>query len=544
MRRFTSILILLVCLALLPVAPAAAGFFDVLFKGDPLVSIDGTRYSADDFKRWWQFWQEPEQALPKTPDPYIEWLLLAREGKGMQLDEDPGFKRQTKVYLQARGLLMLKNEAVDSRIKVSDADIKARYEEKFLPRWLVQNLEFKDDAAAKAAWQELTAGTLKVDELLTRDPEQGGPVKSGENWVRPGGIDPGWETIFRKLKVGEVVNPDEHEGGPGLYCLKDQKGGDEEDLAKFREEIMRTLWKEQEDALTRALLDELRRKYEVVVDQERIDSMDIAAPDDTFTETAVITTNQKNVTEQEFIAVVRKLMAGRPAAAHAAKDPEEARKLKAETLTNIIAQSVTNWEALDRHYEEKEPFKWQYQFNYNHRLVIALEERLFMPEAVVTEAEIKQHYDENKPLYTQPEMVRLYIIDANQGPVDQLWAEVMTGKNFQKVLGELFQQRISPQEAPANHLDPDIKAMVDKMAVGETSPISTAQGSRVIVYLEERTPESLLPLERATGTITTRLKRQKVQQAADAFIEKIRSRSQIEVSKRQWQAIQKELGGA
>ena len=128
MQRLTSILILLAALALLPAAPAAAWLFG---SDDTLVTIDGTRYSAEDFKRWWQFWKEAEQPLPKTPDPYIDFLLLAREGERMELYAKPDFQRQTRVFLTSRTLLMLKNDAVDSQIKLSDADIKA------LVKWIL-----------------------------------------------------------------------------------------------------------------------------------------------------------------------------------------------------------------------------------------------------------------------------------------------------------------------------------------------------------------------------------------------------------------------
>lgn len=46
MQRIASILILLVCLAALPAAPAAAWLFD-----DTLVSIDGNNYTVDEDRK-------------------------------------------------------------------------------------------------------------------------------------------------------------------------------------------------------------------------------------------------------------------------------------------------------------------------------------------------------------------------------------------------------------------------------------------------------------------------------------------------------------
>ena len=543
MQRTISILILLACLTLLPVTPAAAGFFGALFGDDTLVTIDETRYSEDDFKRWWKFWQEPGQPLPKTPDPYIDWLLLSQEAERMGLAEDPGFKRQTRVFLQSRALLMLKNDAVDSRIEVADAEVKARYEERFLPRWLVKRMEFKDEETALAAWKEMEEGALTIDSLLARNPEQGGPISTSESWARPGGVDAGWNAIFLKTAVGTVVKPDEHNRGPVLYFLKEQKGGDDKDLDQFREAIRKGLWKAKQNDLTRALLLQLRDKYQVEIDKERLAALDLNASDDTFTDAAVITTNRQNVSEKEFIDVIRRLTASRPGAAHALADAEKARQLKEETADNIIGQSVTDWEALDRHYEEKEPFKWEYEFNLNHRLGVALSRRIFMPKCVVTDDEIKQRFEQNIGNYTQPALVKFYIVDETQGPIDRIWASAAGGKTFLEVVKQ-HDLIVSPKEVPANHLEPDVKAVVDNLAVGETSRIFKAQGVRVMVHLVAKTPEAPLPLERVKKSIHDQIEEEKLMLVRDDFLNSLKSGIKIDVNKRQWKAIQKELGGA
>jgi hypothetical protein len=288
----------------------------------------------------------------------------------------------------------------------------------------------------------------------------------------------------------------------------------------------------------------LRDKYQVKIDKERLAALDLNASDDTFSDATVITTSMQNVSEKEFIAVIRRLTASRPGAAHALADKEKAQQLKDETAENIIAQSVTDWEALDRHFEEKEPFKWEYEFNVNHRLGVMLEQRLFAPKAVVTEDEIKRHYQENLSRYTQPMVVNLYIIDDTQGPIDRIWGDVAAGKGFMKVVKEDYKVGVNPQEVPANHLDPEIKSVVDKLAPGETSQIFNAKGSRVMVHLMTRTPEAPLPLERVSRPIRAELEREKLMEVRKEYSDIIKSRSRIEVRERQWKASQKELGGA
>ena len=557
MQRITAILIFLVCLGFIPVKPVNAG----LFSNDTLLSIDGNSYTVDDFKHWWKYWQNEGQTLPESPDPYINWLLLSMEAERMQLDQTPGFKRQTRVFLQSRALLILKYDDVDSKINITDADIRARYEENFLPRWLIQRLEFTDEKNALSAWQKLSEGTLTVDDLLKKveawkemtgegiTPEErlklaakhDGPVDVVENWLRPNQIEAGWTEIFKQLEAGDVVDPDKHDKGRILYVLKEQKGADEEDFAQFQESIKKKLWKEEEDRLTRVLLDNLIDKYQVTIDEERLAALDINAADDTFTDEPVITSTQENVSEKQFIAVIRRLLASRPTAAHEAADPELAMGLKRETANNIIYQAVTNWESIDRHYEETEPFKWEYEFNFNHRMVQGLERQLFVPEVTISEEEIKQYYEKNLGRYTQPTIVKLYIIDETQMPIDLVWADVAIGKNFEQTVNEHYDRPIQPQEVPANHLDPEVKEVVTKLIDGETSQIFTAQGIKVLVHLIERIPEAPIPLERLKPSIRTTLWEEKLNQIRNTYLETIKSRSEIEVKQRNWKKIRKEL---
>ena len=51
MHRILSTLILFACLILMSAVPAKAW----LFGDSALVTIDGTEYTAEDFKRWWSF---------------------------------------------------------------------------------------------------------------------------------------------------------------------------------------------------------------------------------------------------------------------------------------------------------------------------------------------------------------------------------------------------------------------------------------------------------------------------------------------------------
>ena len=205
---------------------------------------------------------------------------------------------------------------------------------------------------------------------------------------------------------------------------------------------------------------------------------------------------------------------------------------------------MTNWESLDRHYEEKEPFKWEYEFNYDQRLVLSVQQRMFVLEAQASDDEIKQYYEQNKSRYSVPAQVQLYIIDETQGPIDQVWADFAGGKSVDKVLKEHFETAPRMQQVPANHLDPEVKTVVSNLADGETSPIFTAQGVRVMVHLIKRTPETVVPFERVKDMIAKDLNQKKVMVLEKDYLDTIRASSEIIIDQGEWEDLKKELGGA
>jgi parvulin-like peptidyl-prolyl isomerase len=536
MRRFIPILILQLFMTCLLVSPAAASWWG----DDTLVTIDGTQYTTDDFKRWWGYFNDSGMTLPETPDFYIDWLLLAREGESMQLTEDPSFQNKTKVFLKVRSLLLLQNEEVNKRIKITDDKLRARYEKFYTPLWLLERLQFADEKSAKTAWQELKDGAVTIDSLEKRPQEQGGPMNHREDWRRPTGMNEYWSGIFRKLTVGEASEPIKDLDYFVFYVLKKQEDGSDEDFEKLRQSISEKIWKEEQDALTAALVFKLREKFDVKVEEKRLADLDLDQPDDAYGDEPIITTNHGNFSEKQFMDILRRDEAYRKKSRHEKIDPEEVKK---RVLNGIIEQNVTNWEAIDRHYEKQEPFKWEYQFNVRHRLNNAVLDRHFGSGITVSEEDIKNYYKEHISLYTQPEMVDLVLIEDTQGDVDRVWGEVATGKDFYKAVKEITEQATNPQSLPFPHLDPSVQKIVEGMTKGETSQPFTVQGHRFLVFLADRSPAKPLPLEQVTQSIRSRMLQEKMARKRKEYLDLLKSKSEIKVNESNWQAVQKELGG-
>ncbi|MEJ2199444.1 MAG: peptidylprolyl isomerase [Desulfuromonadaceae bacterium] len=536
MRHYISVLMLQIFLLSLLVTPAFSWWWD-----DPLITIDGVRYSTDDFKQWWKYWNDQDLELPETVDPYLDWLLLVREGQRMELEQVPSFQHKSRVFLQVRSLLLLKKEEINDRIRIDERELWDRYKELYTPIWLMQRLEFLDETAANAAREKLASGELTDEALIQLPPEEGGPVSTREDWRRPSSIDPGWADLFRPLAVGETTAPQSFDDHSIVYRVKERLEGDEEDFAKLRGRLKDDTWKEQEERLTEAMLERLMEKYEVKINRERLELLPVIAPDEVYSDEPIVTTNRQNVSEKDFIVLLRRGVG--PRLAH---NPgiEEMNEIKENVLKGILNQNLTNWESLDRNYQEREPFKAEYEFNVNHRLTLALAERFFSSENEVSPDEIEAYYQANINRYSQPELARFHILEDEEGSVDRIWSDVVVGMEFTDAVKKETKKNISVTDIPFSHLDDAVQQVVKGLAKGETSEPFVSNDTRFILHLVEHLPAKPIPLAKVEASIRAKLEQERRLQKRNDYLDQLKSRSKIEISASAWRKVKQELGEA
>lgn len=542
MRRFAPILILPLLLTFLSVRPSAASWWP--WGNDTLVTIDGVKYTTKDFKTWWGFYNDKDKPLPKTPESYIDFLLLAREGERMHLADVPAFQHQTEVFLKVRSLMMLQQQEILSKIKITDKQVRERYEKRYTPIWRLVRLDFVNEKAAKAARKELKDGKVTIDNLEIRPQDQGGPIAHQEEWRRPADINKQWADIFRKLPVGGTSEPIKYKHGQyTFYVVKEIKKGSAKDLAKGTKTIKDELFKQQQDTLTKALIFRLRNKYDVKVDEKRLAALDIHKPLNSYGDAPIITSNHGNITEKQFMSLLLRDQSFRNKNPHSRKKPDDA-KIKRRVLNGIIDQYVTDWECLARHYEKKEPFKAMYRFNIRDRLTNAVKDSIIATLPKVTKEEVKKYYEKHIQRYTQPEMVDLVLIqDKKKGDVNRVWDEVAAGADFFKTAKKLTDQPTKAVPLPFPHLNPALQKVVASLAKDETSRPFTLQGKLYLVHLTKRTPARPIPLEQVKETIRKSIRTERIRELGKKYFAKLKAGSNIKVNESNWQKIQKELGG-
>ncbi len=507
-----------------------------------LVSINGHDYTAEDFKHWWASYKDKDSTFPNTPDSFINWQLLVNEAESMELYREPSYREKVFTFLKVRALMILKNEEVDHKIDVTDKTLKEIYRKDYCPRRLIEIFYFRKEDDAKKAVQDLSEGKLTLEELAKR--AQGKEARElgisyQKKWIRPKNLPKEWNLSVSSMEPGQMSNVISWHGFFVVLSLKDKKGPDEKDFQKVKGGIKRKIWDAEQARLTAELIKRLKNKYHVKVDRELYAKLDLNDTPKELLDKTLISTDRWNVSGRDFLSQVEKELKFRRKFHFKKEDIE---KVKNRVLQGIISQTLISIEALERHYEEKPPFKWVYRFYCGHRLIRELEKRLFEPKAMVSDREIEKYYNEHIKDFTRPETVSIAVLEDDQKLADKIWADITRGEDFFTVVKKYYSREVPVKKVPFNHLDKNLKGIVQKLAKGEVSPPTEINGRAVLVKLLERTQALPIPLRQVRQRIARKLESQKFQELKSEYEKKLRDRSEIKVNYEVWNELERELG--
>ncbi len=502
----------------------------------PLAVINAQSYSRQDFKHWWKYYKDKGMSLPASPDKFIDWQLLTQEAERMELGALPEVKRPLNIFLKARTLMMLKYDEVDSKIKIDNKELRAVYERDYQPRLLIARLDFKDNKAAAAAEIMFGGRHFSLDELKQKAAGSPPAFKMRHpQWLRPRTLPKTWQKAVGE-KTGAVVRPTG--SGPYLIYVVAVKKGDDDDFARKKKAVYEALYSKKQHKLTEDLLRRLQKLYNLKVNRSLLVAIDLTNPRKANWDKALVTSRRGQATVGYFIAQCRKeglLLQKSPG-----NNKKTVAAIKQRAMSAMVSNSLADWAAADRHYENKPPFKWVYQFYRQHRLIKALENRIwFGAESPPSPEEIKNFYETNKGDFQTPELVKIVLVHGKARDISRLYAVSVVAGELAKTAHRypVSLQNSAQHDIVINTLSgPVVRALV-RMAEGDISPPFTDNGSMALVQLVKRRAGCTLPLQKVEKKIIKRIIRIRKEEKRRQYIKNLRRHSTIKVNKPVWQGL-------
>ena len=536
MKR-SPLLLLILLFSLLAGTPATlrASWFS---HPERLVVIDNDPYSSSDFKNWWQNWKEADTPVPENLNPYINWLLMLRDARLMQLDDNPEYRHKIEVFLKFRSLMLLKKEEIDSRLTPPpEAELRKLYDRDYLPRLGLEIIELPDRKAVDKVIAARNRGLgppeaaaacgLKPPPVwkkaMVRPILVKGPLR--EVFAAPRQVGDRFTVAYgRKQLLVEVVSVDH---------------GSADDFAGLRRKLKEKFLRRQSRELNRRLIERLKEKYRPVVHYERLKKLQ---PDsDAETRQAIILEiGDLKISGDRILPYLARERSFR----RHSRNPEDNRDevIKERVVNNIITQTLIGKEALARHYEEKPPFREVYRFYCDNRMVIAWKKAVIEPRIKVTDQEVEAEYRKLADHFKQPDEVDIaWVRTADQDLARRLQTQLDRGEDFFKVMAPSFGRGIETGRQPLNRLPRFMRKVVAGLADGQVSAPVKKGEETVFIKLVRRYPGRSRPLDEVAGEIKKMLYRKRYQAEEKALLKQLRSRSEITIDEGAWRDLRRAL---
>ncbi len=510
-----------------------------LWNEPQLVTINDTLYSVADYENWWQHWQEKDMALPERPDEFINWQLLAQEGVRMELDADPILQRKVATFTKVRSLMMMKNEEIDEKVTIADDELWAMYQQKFIPRLEVRIIFFSSADQAQLQHEAVLAGTLSLDALAQLAATDGGPQLVETKWVRRPQLREEWLTALKDSKSGDLRGPITMDKGALLLeVIAPEDQGNQEDFETLRSAIQDTIREQRQAELTSELVAKLSKKFDLQVDEELLAVIGVSPLDAEQREKNLITSTKGDIKAAQFQAMLEREKSFRKKYKF---QKEEIEELKTRVLNSMIAQTVISWEAIDRKYDQRPPLQGTVNFYKRHRVVREVEQRLLKSASQLQPGEAQDYYVANQERYTHPETVAISLIQADEELVNMIWQEVNQGRDYFEVVKRHFPMGVGIKQLPINHFQPEVKSVLASMQPGKVSPPFKIGENYAVLKFINRRPQAVIPFIQVKNELRQQLAEQKLTQARNDLLSRLKEHSVIALDEGNWQKLHKKL---
>ena len=522
-----------VCLCVLMFLCAPIRQADAFFGKSYVVKVNDESFTKDDIIKWWCFWREKGMTFPERAEPFVDWVLLSQEARAMGLDEESSYKRKLRVFLEVRSLLQLRYDEVDSKINLNPDTLWKEYERNYVPRLRILTL-VSDDPKEAAKWKAEIHDIKDFQRLYEKLKAE--KKAKDFKWERPISIPEELKKPLLSAKPGDIIGPLKYKMWTYVFYVKDRKGAEKEDYQKLHRSIAVKFKKKESARLTGELIERLKKKYPVHIDEEAIEKIGLDKLPDDVAKKKILEIGDQSMTGEQFQGFLKKEVKMRVKKGRKPSE-KELKKLKQGIVNNTISQTLTTWEALNRHYE-KDKLKDIYEFYKRQRLVKELENKIFWPEVKVTDEDVKKYYKEHLKDYTRPARVEIAVIRTrDEKLIRTTYRRIRGGEDFFEVARDVMFHGVHPERRALKNLVPEMVSALRSMKPGDISSIIRFKDWYAIVKLIRRYPEAAHPFKLVKKSIKKDLLKQRFNEVKNAYLEKLKARSKIEVDEEAWKSI-------
>lgn len=531
--RFVLLFVLLAVCLPVPVVEAFWG------GSDYLVEINDVKFTEEDYRHWWNEWQDPGMAVHESLDEYIDFMLLAQEAEDMQLTENPSYKKKLLVFLKVRALMQLKGEEIDAKKQIpAKEELWDAYVKEYTPKMDLQMIAVQEEEQADVIKGFMDAG-VPFSELTSA----AGLKEIAEQVDATGPMR--YTRIPEQLRDAVLTLQQDQHAGPVLfghawYFVKvlERQEGTEEDFETVKQSLIRKSLKQQEYQLTQQLMERLLEQGEVVIDRDLIATIGPDGPAAEDADKIAITIGSLKVPASFLYASVLKTQKTRGMAKRNAEDFDESKK---RIVDDILVQTLTEREAMARHYEQIPPLKYVFDFYSRYRLIKEFEESVVRPEVKVTDEDIEAYYKENPGRFSQEGMIEYAMVTTNESELaSKISQQLKQGEDFFTIMEPISPSGVKIEKKPLAQLQPVIQEAITPLASGQIATVVEGKNTHFVKVVRSA-EKQVVALDMVRDMITETVKKERFKEVRDSYLKRLREHSVIKQDQGAWKTLRKQL---
>ncbi|HER25356.1 MAG TPA: hypothetical protein ENO17_09965 [Candidatus Atribacteria bacterium] len=243
-----------------------------------LSSFEGNTITLGEFNQLWeQIPEENKLQLDKrlVLDQMISEKLLIQEAKNMGLEEDEDVKEQIKRMTEQIMVQVLIEREILDKVEVNEEEISEYYEQNkinFTEKEQIHlyNILLNTEEEAQAVLEQLKAegdfSEIAKEKSTGPSAAQGGDL----GYISKGTIIPEIEEVVFALEIEELSNIVKTDYGFHILKITDKKAETIKTLEEVKEEIIQTLLPTKQKEAFDNLLNDLKSKVEIIINEEAL----------------------------------------------------------------------------------------------------------------------------------------------------------------------------------------------------------------------------------------------------------------------------------
>lgn len=462
-------------------------------------------------------------------------VLIGQEARILGLHEEPPVPEAIERNRRRLALSLLEQVEISDVSEPEDQEVADLFDERY----------------SRASFHVLTAADPEVAEEMLAAMREGQEIEavarrlSVDPYRERGGL---LEDVLRKdlqfaiadvvfrLEPNEVAGPTKTDFGWSILVARDFQEPDPELFEEARPSLVRLVRRRKQDEARQLLLERLRERHPVTIDQELVDSIQpLRGSDGRFTaespgpETAIARIGEEvAISGDEYALALEKRWKSIP-------EEDAARAAAPIILASLIGEAVFLAEAYRRGYDEQPAVR---------RALHGLETEMIIPKYLnsvlaagieVSEEEKRAHYEESKESLKRPPRMRLGQISvATAEEAESVAAALRAGTDLAWLAGQRSTdglrgkggledwKEIRPGDGPIS------RRLLEAEPGTVLEPIER-EDSWVVYKVMAREEQGTYSYEEVSGNMRDAIFKQKFTARLDRFIKTARSRSEIEI---------------